>query len=223
MTRKYPWSYSMLRTWESCAAKYKFKYIDRLKDQSGPAAQRGSEIHATIENYIKGTDFNLHEAAQPYQELFDYARSLGAGTGMRYVEQKMGFDEEWHACAYDAKNAWGRVICDLVITTKEDGAIVYEWKSGKPKDDHRDQRILYGIAAMGWYLVPEIKVITHYLEGTSPPQEVRIKDTALPRLREQWAVRVHLMDSDDTFAPKPDFHCRWCSYSRDKGGPCRVG
>jgi hypothetical protein len=40
-------------------------------------------------------------------------------------------------------------------------------------------------------------------------------------LKKKWEGRIKALFADDTFAPRPsDFACRFCDYSKEKGGPC---
>ena len=47
-------SYSAVKLHEQCARKYKFIRIDKLKDSSGEAANRGKLIHEELEAILKG-------------------------------------------------------------------------------------------------------------------------------------------------------------------------
>jgi hypothetical protein len=105
-------------------------------------------------------------------------------------------------------------------------AHVGEWKSGKPKDTHVDQRKLYALGSLlKWHWVDEVHVTTYYVEDTAPPERLKVANTASAneKLKTLWRSRTDLMQSDKLCAPKPGIACNWCDYSKKKGGPCVFG
>ena len=49
------WSYSALKDYEKCPQRSFLKKIKGIAEPSGPAAQRGNEIHEEAEQYISGS------------------------------------------------------------------------------------------------------------------------------------------------------------------------
>jgi hypothetical protein len=218
-----PWSFSKLKTYEDCAARYLYKYIEKRADSPpGPAAQRGIDKHNEIERYIKG--YGSHEVPPGPESIHGALDEMRASNGgNRFAEMKVGYDSEWYPVGYKMDTTWARGVLDAVWQrTTADVVDVYEWKTGKPSDFHADQRQLYGIFALKWWSAPEVTVTTVYLDNTAPNKRVRMKDTALPRLTDEWSRRVYHLQNEEIFAPNPGQGCRWCAYSRYKGGPCKV-
>jgi hypothetical protein len=218
-----PWSFSKLKTYEDCAARYLYKYIEKLPDSPpGPAAQRGIDKHNEIEKFIKGYgSWEIPPGPESIHGALDRMRA--SNDGARYAEMKVGYDEEWYPVGYKMENTWARGVLDAVWHEAKSNVVdVYEWKTGKPSEFHAEQRQLYGIFALKWWNVPEVTVTTVYLDETAPNKRVRMKDTALPRLQGEWNARVVRLKEEKTFAPNPGQGCRWCVYSRYKGGPCKV-
>jgi hypothetical protein len=80
---------------------------------------------------------------------------------------------------------------------------------------------LYGLGGMLKY--PHVKVVhTHlwYLDSGNPIT-ITYDAKELPKLRESWNKKVTPMLNDTRFSPKPGNHCRWCTFSKTKGGPCK--
>jgi len=210
------WSFSQWETYNSCPAKWKFKSVLKLPGlPPGPAAARGKLIHGTVEGYIKGADATvLHEAIKPkYIPVFDEFR--GNPTTL---------------CEDDTKRTLTSIVPGTAVITifdvsREAGSalVVGEWKSGKPKDTHPDQRSLYALSALTLPGIESAKVTTYYLEDTAPPAETVMSKETAESDRVVWVKRVEQMQTDEYCAPKPALHCNWCDYSKKKGGPCVFG
>jgi hypothetical protein len=146
---KLRWSFSQWETYNSCPAKWKFGSVMKLpRKPPGGAAARGLEIHASVENYIKHGDVSvLHGAVNSkYIPIFDELRNHPNGD--MHVEQKLGFDVDWAVSAPASPYTSCIAILDAVRFDDDKTAHVYEWKSGKPKETHADQRKLYAVASL---------------------------------------------------------------------------
>lgn len=164
-------------------------------------------------------------------------------NGDRHTEKEVAFDSDWH-CSGKRRNSGGVLMVldavrvggdwqQIMLTGRKGGRManvsnhnivrIGEWKSGKPKDTHKDQRHLYSIAALKLWLADEAEVTTYYLEDTAPPVRLKVTAADLPKLTAKWDARVAQMQSDKILAPKPGAHCNWCDYAARKGGPCQFG
>lgn len=224
MSHVVPWSYSKIKLYESCAARYRYRYIEKLPSAPpGPAAARGIEAHNQIEQYIKGYgSWDVPPGPEQIYPVLDKMRFRNEGwTG---AEHKLGFCKEWKPSGFVADATWGRAVLDAVWQSKNKEVLeIYEWKTGKPRDEYAEQRKLYAAVGLVWWKVEKLSVTTVYLDNTAPNQRLNVSRSALPKLQDDWNARVELIEKDETFAPNPTFACRWCDYSRYKGGPCRVG
>lgn len=229
------WSFTSWSTYNTCPAKYKFKYEQRLKGlPPGPAAQRGIDIHDSIDLYIRSeiSAEKLHPAINqevmlPIMDLY-----RNHPNGERFTELPVYIKDTWESTikafrwctmVFDACRAGGD--WQLKGTEEKDpheGIVsVAEWKSGSPKDDHKDQRMLYGPGALAWFSYYEtVQVTTYYVEGKFPPVRTVFKRSAEEKLQKLWNGRVETIDNDEIKAPRPGMYCRWCDYAKDRGGPC---
>lgn len=214
MTEPFRWSFSQWETYNACPAKWNYKSVQKLPDMpTGPAAARGLLIHGTVEAYIKGSDASvLHEAVKPkYIPIIDEFRACPTAK----CETKMVLDSI----------VPGTVVVTIFDVSRETlpTLVIGEWKSGKPKPTHGDQRSLYALAGLTLPGVEQVGVTTHYLEATGPSETTVLdKETAEP-VRMVWQQRVEQMRGDSFCAPKPGMHCNWCGYSKKRGGPCSFG
>lgn len=226
------WSLSSLSTWERCPKKYQLQYLEKIPSIRGKAAERGIDKHKTVELFVKNELDKL-----PY-ELSHYHQFL---TGIRqyenYPEHKIALTIKWQPTEWEAEDAWYRGVLDLKVISgyyneesispevptrgspKE--AVVYDWKSGKIYDDHDDQKSLYSVAVFSELpSLQTVRAIHVYLDLGKNREQV-FHSNQVHQLREHWISRVGKLERDRDFIPNPGYYCRWCSYSRSNGGPCR--
>lgn len=239
--KPFRWSFSQWENYNGCPARWKYKSVLKLPGSPpGPAAARGLLIHSTVEDYIGNQASVAHKDIKPkYYEVFDQFRDHPNGD--RWCEYKMSLTNDWQLAGAVMNNVAGTTWCAMVLdavrvgddhkgphSTRTEPLRVHvgEWKSGKPKDTHGDQRKLYALGSLiRWHDVDEVLVTTYYLEDTEKPQRLRVPNTesARDKLKTLWMQRTDQMQADKICAPKPGMACNWCDYSRKKGGPCVFG
>jgi hypothetical protein len=217
------WSFSQWESYQQCPARW--NYQSRLKlprTPPGPAAARGLRIHDGVEKYIINESDELPpEVAKRYIPIIEEFKHHENGD--RHVEKKLAFDNDWSICSPRDPNASCIGVLDAVRLCNDNVLHIAEWKSGKPKDTHGDQRKLYATFGLVHWRAPEVRVTTYYLEDTAPPAQLYVKESALPKLTELWGTRRDLMERDQICAARPGYYCSWCDYSAAKGGPCPFG
>lgn len=243
-SKPFRWSFSSWEVYESCPQKWRFKHKLHLPSApSGPAAARGSDLHDRVEKYITGQvatidpdptvrfgDKRPAQVDRKYIPILDEFRYHPNGD--RWAERKLAFNPAWEMVTPRADDAACVAVLDAARYTKPKSTVmggygllkIGEWKSGKPKDTHGDQRKLYALAGMVAWQADEVEVTTYYLEGTAEPQRLVLKSqSGLEKLKALWDGRAALMARDNICAPRPGQQCRWCDYAKDKGGPCIFG
>lgn len=184
-----------------------------MPDKPGESAQRGIDNHALIEAYLKGEIELLPSVLSFYQNFL---------TGLKlypiYPEHRIAVSKEWKLV--DWTNGWLRCVLDLKLRDGT-GAVVYDWKTGKMYDDHYQQKQLYSIAVISEE--PEIKRVraVHVYLDLNKHTERTYERPELEAARSQWESRVAKMAADTEFIPNPTWKCRFCSFSKFKGGPCQ--
>lgn len=213
-------SYSSWSTYSKCAAKYKFSYIDKLpRSPPSPQMQRGTDIHASVEDYLNKKAERIenpviHKMNGQYMDTIRSTMNL-------FPEYKFGLTKKFAFTPFDEPDAYIRGVIDLKAQ-KPDVLSLFEWKTGKMYDEHADQIHLYGM--VGLIEHPKIKSVDvkiRYLDfGTDKMETYDRSQLTMMKLR--WKDRLKQIDTDKTFAPNPSYMCRWCDFSREKGGPCKV-
>lgn len=217
------WSFSRWKTYEDCPRRTYFKVVRNLPDPSGPAAERGTQIHAAGEAYLRAPRAAL---PAPFKG-FPLNRLKRAGA---QPEVELAFDRAWRPTEWFAPNAWLRVKVDaLLVVARRAAAVVVDYKSGKyrPNDEEYGLQLdLYALAALLLdgpavdSVVPELWFLDHATIEEAPAPYAREQ---LPALQAAWEERVEAMMSDKVFAPRPGTGCRWCAFARAAGGPCEFG
>lgn len=231
------WSFSRWQCYNECPAKAKFKFIDKMKEPSSPALERGTALHKLCENWLRGPKVGrgsvggslpeeLKQIAKPLRDL----KKNGA-----IPEAEFCYDKNWKPVGWFSRGAWCRVKADAtvvpVIKTKVIPVVkIDDFKSGGKKNeldfDHHPeyalQLDLYSLSGLLSYPTAEkaessLIFIDHGVTVVNPNVYLR-KD--VPTLKKDWEKRVKKMLTDEKFTPNPGNACRWCHFSKSKGGLC---
>lgn len=225
------WSFSQWETYNGCPARWNYQSVLKLpRTPPGPAAARGLEMHDRADKYITGEIDDLSPPSRmfgskrpvlitdKYKAVLDQFRNHENGD--RWAEKQMAFDDDWSLSGRTAPNTRCIMVLDATRCSKS-VLHVGEWKSGKPKQTHADQRKLYALGGLRRWMVDEVIVTTYYFEDTAPPDRLVVKHTAEQKLKDLWRGRVEQMENDQIRAPKPGNDCMWCDFAKTKGGPCQ--
>lgn len=245
------WSFSRYTDYVKCPLLARLKHVDRIKepeDPTGPMA-RGGAIHKKAEDFIKGTTRAMgSELKGPNDEFVDLFKELKDQFKKRrssiVVEDDWAFTKTWTKTQWDNwADCWLRLKLDCGQLTSATTMRIIDWKTGKYREqsnaDYVEQLELYALCAMLLNeQVQEVRPCLVYLDlgmvfpdpdseiiidGKQLPNEALVFTRAdIPRLKKAWDKRVRKMLLDRTFAPKPNYSCRWCFYGQAgqaKGGP----
>lgn len=208
------WSYSKLSKYETCPAAFNYKYNLKLADPAGPAAERGTKLHETVEAYTKGVIPDL----PPTIHHREFINGLKAKGGK--AEQAVYFNDSWQVVPKEGY--WCVMVMDMIV---DEGSVasVWDYKSGKFYDSHYDQLMLYSLGAM--VKLPEAEVVHAGAIYIDQPKLTPISRSfvrgQMDVLKAHYEARVERMAGDTKFNPNPNMKCKWCPYSKKKGGPCQ--
>lgn len=212
------WSYSRYRDYEQCPLRAKFKHVDKLKEPGSAAMDRGTDIHKMAEDYASGRLKKLPTELEKFKSEF-----IALKKQTPTCEQEWAFDNGWRRCDWFAREAWLRVKMDVAVEFKKsNSAMVIDHKTGKFRPGtYSEQLELYGLAAL--IIFPDAEDVSCHLWFLDSGDEEKIDFVRadLPELKAMWLKRTKPMLNDKRFAPKPGNHCRWCPFSKSKGGQCK--
>jgi len=127
-----PWSYSSLKTFETCPRKYQAEKVTKeVPYTETEATIYGTELHKAAEEFIRdGTPIpERFSFIQPYMD------KLAAYPGEKHCEMKLGVkraDDRLVACGFFDSDVWFRGVADLVIIDG-DRARIIDYKTGKTR------------------------------------------------------------------------------------------
>lgn len=208
-------SFSRLKLYGQCPAKYKFIHIDKLPQGPAPAAERGKMIHAEIEEVLKGgLPLLSQEIAYLEPKLLEWQR-LNAQPEMEFA-----VDKDWNQVEFDAKEAHFRGVIDLYYE-EQTIATVLDHKTGKERD-YFDQLSAY--ATVIFSIKPNIQFISPVIEFIDKKKTVKYDPIPRERMKSMQVdlgFQFMAIENDTIFAPNPSYLCNYCDYRKNNGGPCK--
>ncbi len=228
------WSYSRLADYETCPARFAYKYIIKIPEAENEAFVRGNKVHKLAQDYVEGSipAEPVPKEIASFAELFRIMRSDTEGA---FIEQQWAFASDWTVTGWfakpPAKPVWVRNIIDYGVNYGDGFATLIDFKTGKKYDTNRDQVEQFGMSALLRFPnVEKVETRLWYLDtgeeiksGTGKNDLPYVERKDLPALKAKWKARVEPMFADKQFAPRRNPKCKWCPFSGNNGGPCRVG
>lgn len=143
---RFTWSYTALSDFESCPLSFAHKrYYKTIKFQETEATIWGNRVHKAAEVYFKTGQVTDHEA---YAIVKAYCEPIKGAPGETHAEMQMALTAGMKPCSFrDWDNAWGRGIIDVVKVHNEK-ALIYDFKTGKVKDDPTQLKIFCAFLAL---------------------------------------------------------------------------
>lgn len=210
------WSYSRYACYKECPAKAKYKFIDKLPEPSAPALDRGNFVHKLAEDFTTGKFKKLPTELRMFADQFKELKASKAR-----VEETWAFTSSWNETTWnDWKGCWLRIKTDAYCFDETELYII-DHKTGKQRDGYEEQMSLYPVG--GFLKFPQIKTIHTQLWflDSGGTVEASYNVDQLKDLQKSWEKKVKPMLNDTRFAPKPGNACRFCNFSKSKGGPCK--
>lgn len=210
------WGFSKLDKYRSCPAKFYYEFIKKLPSPGSPAMERGQKMHENIESYLNGWVSSLLPELAEWAEILDELKAKDFKA-----EQALGFDKNWNKLPnWFGENTWLRVKMDASYIVGTHGTAI-DFKSGKYRVPSTEQIELY---AIGLHAAnQELKSVSaeFWFLDTKDFYKKDYTAAQLLELRKKYERYVEPLYKDTVFAPTPSNECRWCTFSKTKGGPCK--
>jgi hypothetical protein len=213
-----PWGYSKLDVFRTCPAKFKYQFIDKRPQDSSPAMERGDKMHKNIESYLKDWTNELIEENSEWKIHFDELKKEDFRG-----EQALGLDKNWKVLKnWFGKDVWVRIKMDAYyLDPVENAVVVIDFKSGKYRVPSTDQIELYAIAGLSLFPdIPKVRAEFWFLDQMETYMKTYTAEQ-LVELRKKYENDSAAIYTEQAWSPTPSMECRWCSYSKHKGGPCQ--
>jgi len=220
------WSYSALKVYEDCAYRTYISRVKGIKEPSGPAADRGTQIHNLAEDYVNGTLGELPTELHKFTDDFEELRQLYIDAKVE-LEGEWGFDLDWAPVGWMQKETWARIKLDALVHEDETSARVIDYKTGKKWGNeiaHSQQGLLYAIGTFFRY--PSLQFLQTefwYLDHAETTKKSYTRDQAM-LFAPAFHRRAIKMTTETEFAPTPSKNaCRWCSFRKGDEPECTWG
>lgn len=173
----------------------------------------GNRVHAMLDKRIK-KEIVLEPA---YAHLEPLVASIENAPGQTYSEQKMTINNRFETCGWFDKDAWCRLVVDVM---KINGPVGFmgDWKTGKPRFDDYQLKLN---AALGFIYYPSLQTITTaYIwlkTKTLDPATYRRAD-----LDQIWAellqepTKMQQNLANNTWAARPGWQCSYCGVNKQR-------
>lgn len=223
------WSYSSLKTFEQCPYRVYIQKVKKISEDSGPAAERGTQIHQQAEDYVNGTLGEFPDTLAKFKTQFEELRELFIEAKVE-LEGEWGFTLDWEPTGWLVGDTWARIKLDALVNEDETSARVIDYKTGKKWGNeipHGQQALLYAIATFLRYPhLEHARTELWYLDKGETTIKDFSRSDALAFLPGIYKRAITMTTAKD-FPPKPsESACRWCSYknpTEDEPAPCRWG
>lgn len=154
------WSYSSIKTFDSCPKKYHhLRILKDFKDEDSTATIYGKELHTAAEDFIKeGTPIPTK-----FSFIAPTLEALAKIEGEKHCEIKLGIAKrngKFAPCDFFAKDVWWRGIADLLIINEEkQTAYLVDYKTSKNAKyaDTKQLDLLAGAVFTHYPKIMEIK------------------------------------------------------------------
>lgn len=226
------WSYSRYADYKQCPLRFKLKYLDKMQEPGSPAMQRGGDVHKEGENYLvaKRAPKKVPDSYKFFAEEMEQLRGLEP-----MVEQQWGFTRQWTPTGWFGSDTWLRIVCDVVVKYDDATVDLIDFKTGRKYDTNEEQVELFSTAPFIkwpetelvqtrlWYLdqPKDNEVLRTYARDTGVVDDEGRNVKTFAEIRKEWEAKIVPMFKDKRFAPTPNDKCKWCNFSRAKGGPCK--
>lgn len=215
VTFRDPWGFSKLDVFRACPQKFKFQFIDKLPQGSSPAMERGGKMHENIEMYLNGWVQELSADTEDWKQAFDDLKKEDFKG-----EQALGISKDWALLPdWFDKRTWLRVKMDAYYR-KGPRLTVIDFKSGKYRIPSQDQIELYAVAGLSVFPdIEEVDAEFWFLDADEVFKRTYTREELL-NLRKKYEQASDAIYSESQWKPAPSTECRWCPYSKTKGGKC---
>lgn len=227
-------SASSLQAYERCPLQFKLEREWKLPREIPGAMQYGASMHRVLRAYYESVQ--MDRALSSAQVIAMFREDLAnAGLQDRYqheLYEKQGIAQltEFLAAAegngkpevlhteegFEVKLA-GTVVTgriDRMDREKDGGVAITDYKTGRPQSqedaDDSLQLSIYALAAREKWGYRADRLVLHNLEGNQMVVTTR-NDRQLEEVERKIVETVGKI-AEGKFAPKPDYHCRFCGY-----------
>lgn len=158
ITKSFSWSYTALIDFENCPRAYAAKRVYKtVKEEESEALRWGNAVHKALELRVRDKTPLPDSMKQWDKYAIAFERSKNYGI---LCESEYATNRALKLVAWFANDAWSRFKVDVTLL-KDKGvtACIYDYKTGKVKDDETQLR-LFGLIVLR--AMPEVERVFAY-------------------------------------------------------------
>jgi hypothetical protein len=221
-------SYSRLSDYRQCPNKFKLKYITKAKNfiedpNKSIHLVRGGNVHKGLENYV--IKKRAGEVGIPASSLAEVESTKPLIDSLMTIydvhpELQVAIDVNWQVVDWFSKDAWFRVIYDLIGFGRN--LFLGDYKTGKFKDytgsmDEPGQLHLSSLVAMAvWEQFEEVDNRYIYVDHKKTI-DLKLTRTEHFETLKQSLIREHAeVNAETIWAPTKNEFCNFCQATLDQ-------
>jgi hypothetical protein len=223
------WSFSTMKSFKECKYRVYLQKVKKLKEESGPAAERGTRIHQEAEDYVCGKIPTLSSDLKAFEDVEGAFAKLKQAfdEGRVSLEGEWAYTIHWEPTEWLANDCWVRIKLDAFERIDETSGRVIDYKTGKRVGNeisHGQQGLLYAIGTFLKY--PELEFLEvefWYTDQKEISRKTYTRDQAMTFFP-GWHRQGVELTTEKEFDPTPSQHaCRWCSFGKGEYPDCHYG
>lgn len=167
--KRFSWSYSAINDFFTCPRKYAAsRFYFTVPYVESAAMREGNKVHKVLEDYIR-EQVPIPTEYKQYQKYADVLLAAAKKQDLIIVpESEFAISQRMQPTGWFSNDAWGRGKLDvLMLTQDKKKAWIYDWKTGKPKDDR--MQLHFFAVFLSWFypFVREVVVRNIFLKYDS--------------------------------------------------------
>jgi hypothetical protein len=172
---------------------------------------RGRRLHSAMEEAVK-YDVSLPDELAVFAPMIQTFRQMKKDGAMVEPELKLGLSVHYKRVDFfRGERLRIRAAFDLYVEDDNRKALVIDYKSGRPKPEHRQEAAFYGACAGVGMGPVSVQVQYIYLDQPGASFAIDVKDPS--RELSDWNKRFSTADAciaSGCFDLIPGNACRWC-------------
>lgn len=204
-------SHTSLSTYQTCPKQYHAKYITKeVKFTQTEATIYGNRMHEAMEKRLR----DKTPLPPEFLALEDTAVAVEQMKGTLMVERELAVTRDLVPTQFFASDVWLRGKADVIVFNQETGLLrVFDWKTGKPKKEMQQLKIMALAAFYTLTGVKKIRVAFVYTKTGDVDQE-EFSSESIPEIvaeLKQETGRLEVAHRNNLFPPQPNGLCKnWC-------------
>jgi len=216
-------SYSRISDFRQCKLKFRLKYIDKApnfydESKKSPHLIRGGNVHFELQNYVvkkKAGENDIPKSSLPEVERTKPLIDKFMLMYDLYPELQIAINEKFERVDWYSKEAWFRVIMDLIGFGKH--LFIGDYKTGKLHEYSGSLTVLGQLhlsSLIGMALWPEFEEVNNgyiFVDHKKTNMLKLSRSEHFDLLRDRLFEEHALINAEENFDENPNEFCHFCA------------